>query len=179
MDVLGHDGDTLGVDSAQVGVFEETDQVRLGGFLESHDGGALETQVGLEVLSDLTDQPLEGQLADQNLSGLLVTTDLTEIDGTGPVTMGLLDSTGGGGALTCGLGGQLFAGGFASGRLTGGLLGTGHGLDLTFKSRMSPLGQLLAFINGLSMLDLPRKIMHVQYIFGRGHQTRGLREFWM
>ena len=27
LDVLGHDGDTLGVDGAQVGVFEETDQV--------------------------------------------------------------------------------------------------------------------------------------------------------
>ena len=29
LDVLGHDGDTLGVDGAQVGVFEETDQVSL------------------------------------------------------------------------------------------------------------------------------------------------------
>ena len=37
--VLGHDGDSLGVDGAQVGVFEEADQVGLGGFLESEDGG--------------------------------------------------------------------------------------------------------------------------------------------
>ena len=149
LDVLGHNGDTLGVDSAQVGVFEETDQVSLGGFLESHDGGALETQVGLEVLSDLTDQPLEGQLADQKLSGLLVTTDLTESDGTGPVTMGLLDSTGGGGALTGGLGGQLFAGGFASGRLTGGLLGTGHLISSNTRERMIlEWGTAFAFICG-------------------------------
>ena len=27
LDILGHDGDTLGVDGAQVGIFEETDQV--------------------------------------------------------------------------------------------------------------------------------------------------------
>ena len=27
LDVLGHDGDTLGVDGAQVGILEETDQV--------------------------------------------------------------------------------------------------------------------------------------------------------
>ena len=29
LDVLGHDGDTLGVDGAQVGVLEEADDVRL------------------------------------------------------------------------------------------------------------------------------------------------------
>eukprot|EP00095_Tigriopus_kingsejongensis_P011693 maker-scaffold578_size132436-snap-gene-0.33 protein:Tk11693 transcript:maker-scaffold578_size132436-snap-gene-0.33-mRNA-1 annotation:"histone h1" len=78
LDVLGHDGHSLGVDGAQVGVLEEADQVSLGGLLESHDGRRLETQVGLEVLSDLTDQTLEGQLADEQLGGLLVATDLSE-----------------------------------------------------------------------------------------------------
>ena len=34
LDILGHDGDTLGVDGAQVGVLEQTDQVGLGRFLE-------------------------------------------------------------------------------------------------------------------------------------------------
>ena len=33
LDVLGHDSDTLGVDGAQVGVLEQTDQVGLAGFL--------------------------------------------------------------------------------------------------------------------------------------------------
>jgi hypothetical protein len=50
--VLGLDSDTLGVDGAQVGVLEERDEVSLGGFLKGHDGGRLEPQVGLEVLSD-------------------------------------------------------------------------------------------------------------------------------
>ena len=126
LDVLGHDGDTLGVDGAQVGVLEETHQVSLAGLLQSHDGGALEAQVGLEVLGDLTDQTLEGQLADQQLGALLVTTDLTESHGTGPVPVGLLDASGGGGRLASGLGGQLLAGSLSSGRLAGGLLGTGH-----------------------------------------------------
>ena len=93
LDVLGHDGDTLGVDGAQVGVLEETHQVSLAGLLQSHDGGALEAQVGLEVLGDLTDQALEGKLADQHLSALLVATDLTESHGTGPVPVGLLDAS--------------------------------------------------------------------------------------
>ena len=33
LDVLGHDGDTLGVDGAQVGVLEQADQVSLAGLL--------------------------------------------------------------------------------------------------------------------------------------------------
>ena len=126
LDVLGHDGDTLGVDGAKVGVLEEADEVGFAGFLEGHDGGALESQLGLEVLSDLADEALEGQLADQKLGALLVTTDLTEGDCAGPVTMRLLDSSGGWGALTCCLGGQLFAWSLSSGRFTGGLLGTSH-----------------------------------------------------
>lgn len=70
------------MDGAQVGVFEERDQVGLNGLLQSADGRALEAEVGLEVLSDLTNQTLERQLADQELSRLLVATDLTESDGT-------------------------------------------------------------------------------------------------
>ena len=126
LDVLGHDGHTLGVDGTQVGVLEETDQVSLGCLLQGHDGRALEAEIGLEVLGDLTDQTLEGQLADEKLGGLLVTTDLTESHGTRPVTMGLLYTSGGGGALTGSLGGQLLPGGLASSGLSGGLLGTSH-----------------------------------------------------
>eukprot|EP00976_Prorocentrum_cordatum_P086957 1186713-Prorocentrum_minimum.AAC.3 len=51
-------------------VLEQTNQVRLGGLLQSQYGRGLEAQVGLEVLGDrLTHQALEGQLADQQLSG--------------------------------------------------------------------------------------------------------------
>jgi len=77
LDVLGHDGDSLGVDGAKVGVLKETDEVGLGSLLESHDGGALEPEVGLEILSDLPHQTLEGQLADEELGGLLVSSDLS------------------------------------------------------------------------------------------------------
>jgi hypothetical protein len=126
LDVLGHDGDTLGVDGAQVGVLKQTDEVSLAGLLEGHDGRALEAQVSLEVLGDLTDQALEGQLADEELSGLLVSPDLTESDGSWPVSVGLLDSSGSGGRFAGSLGGQLLPGGLASGGLASGLLGTSH-----------------------------------------------------
>ena len=126
LDVFGHDGDTLGVDGAEVSVLKQTNQISLAGLLECHDGRALESQIGLEILSDLTDQTLEGKLADQKLSGLLVSPDLTESDSSGPVSVGLLDSSSGGGRFPGSLGGQLLPGSLSSGGLTGGLLGTGH-----------------------------------------------------
>merc|ERR1719471_31060 len=127
LDVLGHDGDPLGVDGAQVGVLEETDQVGLGRLLEGANGRGLEPEVGLEVLGDLPHQALEGQLADEQLGGLLVPPDLTEGHGSRAVPMGLLDAPGGRRRLPGGLGGELLPGGLASGGLPRGLLGTGHG----------------------------------------------------
>ena len=95
------------MDRSEVGVLEERDEVGLGGLLEGHDGRGLEPEVGLEgarvagqrpgptaterpqttmthleVLCNLTHQPLEGQLPDQQLRGLLVATDFTEGDYT-------------------------------------------------------------------------------------------------
>ena len=72
LDVLGHDGDPFSVDGTEVGVLKETHQVGLTGLLKSHHSRALEPQVSLEVLSNLTDKALEGQLADEQLSGFLV-----------------------------------------------------------------------------------------------------------
>ena len=115
LDVFGLDGDTLGMDGAQVGVFEERDEVGLDGLLEGADGGRLEAQVGLEVLGDFTDQTLEGELADQKLGRLLVATDFTQSDGSGLVSVRLLDTTGGWGGFASGLGGELLAGRFATG----------------------------------------------------------------
>jgi hypothetical protein len=112
------------VDGAKVGVLEETDEVGLRSLLKGSDGGALEAKVRLEVLGDLTDETLEGELAEEELGGLLVATDLTKSDRAGPVAVGLLHAAGGRGGLAGGLGGESLAGGFASGGLTCGLLGT-------------------------------------------------------
>lgn len=49
LDVFGHDGGKLDVDGAQVGFLDESDKVGFVSFLESHDDGALETKIGLEV----------------------------------------------------------------------------------------------------------------------------------
>ena len=65
LDVLGHDGDPLGVDGTEVGVLEEPHEVGLTGLLESHHGGALEAEVGLEVLGNLPHQTLEWKLQER------------------------------------------------------------------------------------------------------------------
>jgi hypothetical protein len=59
LDVLGHDGDALGVDGAEVGVLKQADEVRLGRFLQRQNGRALEAQIVLEILSDLAHEALE------------------------------------------------------------------------------------------------------------------------
>ncbi len=115
------------MDGAEVGVFEETDEVSLSGLLEGEDGGALESEVVLELRSDLADESLEGELSDEELGGLLETSDLAEGDGAGSESVGLLDTTSSdGGSLLGLLLGDVLSGGLASGVLSCGLLGTSH-----------------------------------------------------
>jgi hypothetical protein len=119
--VLGHHGDALGVDGAQVGVLEKTNEVGLAGFLKSHDGGGLEAEIGLEILGNLTHETLEGRAADQKLGGLLVLADLAKGDSAG-AEAGLLAGL----SFLTSLRGQLLARGFGAGALAGGLLGACH-----------------------------------------------------
>ena len=132
LNVLWHDGDTLSVDGAEVGVLEQTDKVGFASLLESHDRGALESQVSLEVLGDLTDQSLEGELPQQKFGRLLVSTDFSEGNCSRPVSVGFLDTSGGGCALAGGFGCQLFPGSLSSSGFTGGLLGTSHFVEMRF-----------------------------------------------
>lgn len=59
LNILRHYRDTFSMDRAQVCVLEQPDQVGFGGLLQRSNGGALETQVCLEILGDFTDQTLE------------------------------------------------------------------------------------------------------------------------
>ena len=128
MHVLGHDSDSLGVNGAKVGVFEETDQVALGGFLEGEDSRGLESQVSFEFLSDFSDESLEGELSNEELSGFLVLSNFSEGDGSGSISVGLFNSSSVGGALSGSLVGDLLSGSFSSGGslFSSGLLSSGH-----------------------------------------------------
>ena len=162
LNVFGHDGDTLGVNGTQVGVLEEANEVGLRSLLKGEDGGSLEAQVTLEVLGDLADETLEGELADEEVGRLLVPADLAEGDGSGAVAVGLLHASGGGGGLARCLGGELLAGGFASGGLTCGLLGTSHFVVRLFCEMRdagsgSPRGMEVSKMRGLELVFCPSK----------------------
>jgi len=129
LEILGRDGDALGVNGRQVGVLEQSHEIGLARALQRHDGVRLELQVGLEVLRHLAHQTLERELAAEELGPLLVAADLAQGDGAGsvrkemgewccgccrwvsnkPVAMGLLHAASGGDGFACRLGGQGFA----------------------------------------------------------------------
>ena len=58
--VLLHDCGSVGVDGAKVGVLEDTYKVCFGGFLEGEEGLRLESEVGIDVGGDASDESLEG-----------------------------------------------------------------------------------------------------------------------
>lgn len=65
--VPNHDSDSLSVDGAKIGIFEETDEIGLGGFLESKDGLGLESNVVLDLSSEILHNSLERKLPDEEV----------------------------------------------------------------------------------------------------------------
>ena len=126
LDVLWHNGDPLGVDGAQIGVFEKTNQVSFWGFLQSCDSSRLESQVSFEVLSDFSDQSLERQFSDEQFSRFLVSSDLSKSNSSWSVSVWLLDSTSCWCRFASCLGGELLSWSLSSGGFSCSLLGTGH-----------------------------------------------------
>ena len=86
------------MESVEVGVLEQADQVSLACFLECQYSRGLELE--LEVLGNFTNKALEGELADEELGTLLVLADLPEGYGSGTIAVGFLDTTRGGRKLT-------------------------------------------------------------------------------
>ena len=126
LDVLRHDGYSLGMDGTQVGVLKQTNQVSLTGLLESHDSRALEPQISLEVLGNLSHQTLEGQFSDEQLSRFLVSPDLSQSYSSWSVSVRLLYSSCGRCTLPGSLGSQLLPGSFSSSGFSCSLLSTCH-----------------------------------------------------
>ena len=126
MHVLWHDGDSLGVDGAQVSVLEKTNHVGLSSLLEGKDGGRLESQVVLELGGDLTDESLEWELSDEELGALLETSDFTEGNSAWAESVWLLDTTGGNNLLGGLLVGDVLSWGLATSVLSSSVLGSCH-----------------------------------------------------
>ncbi|GAY41410.1 hypothetical protein CUMW_059230, partial [Citrus unshiu] len=131
LDIFRHDGDPLSVNSTEIGVFKETHQISLGSFLKSRDSAALEPQIGLKVLSDFPNEPLERKLPYQKLSALLVLPDLSQSHCSRPETVWFLHSSRRRSRLPSCLGGQLLTWCLSSSGLPCCLLRAGHFVKVT------------------------------------------------
>lgn len=80
--IAGHDRDPTRVEGAEVGIFEEMDQVSFGSFLESEDRGTLEAEVWAGVLGNFTNEALEREFLDQEVALGLVLADFAQRNGS-------------------------------------------------------------------------------------------------
>ena len=92
LDVLWHNSDSLGVNRTQVCIFEESNHVSLAGLLNGEHSLWLPTQITLVLGGDLSDQPLEGKLPNEQLGRLLELADLSQGNCAGSESMRLLDA---------------------------------------------------------------------------------------
>ena len=97
------------MDGTQVGILEETYKVRFGSLLERQHSRALKPKIRFEILSNLTDETLEGQFADEKVSRLLVPANLTKSDSSRTVAVRLLYTASRRGRLASSLRGKLLA----------------------------------------------------------------------
>jgi hypothetical protein len=103
------------MDSAHISVLKEANEVRLSSLLQRKKSGTLEAGIA-EVLRDLADEALEGELLNKQLGGLLIAADLAERHSARAVAVGLLHTAGRGRKFT-----MRAAGGFGCELLEGRL----------------------------------------------------------
>ena len=127
LDVLRHDRHSLGVDCTQISVFKKANHVGFCSFLKSKNCLRLEPQVRLVLSRDFSDEALEGEFSDQELSRLLEFSDLTESNSTRSESVDLLHSfVSHVSSLPCGFVCELLARRFGSCVLACGLLCSCH-----------------------------------------------------
>ncbi|KAF2303274.1 hypothetical protein GH714_016244 [Hevea brasiliensis] len=69
--------DYICVNGTQIRVLKKSNEIGFCRLLKSRDCRALESEISLEVLSNLADQALEGEFSNQELRALLVLSDFT------------------------------------------------------------------------------------------------------
>ena len=155
--VLGHDGNSLGVDSAEVGVLEKTNHVGLRSLLEGKDGRGLEAEFASVLGGDLTDESLEWEFSDEKLGALLESSDFSESDSSWSESVGLLDTTGGW-VLFGSLVGDVLSWVLGSGALAGSLLGAGHFNSLNEIINLPPFAFHLRRSGKISAISLANQV---------------------
>jgi hypothetical protein len=93
------------VDGAQLCVLKQANKVSLSRLLQGQHRGTLESEIRVEILSNLSNHSLEWKLADEKFRRLLVLADVPQGHGAGAVAV-LLVGPGGWGAAAGSLGGR-------------------------------------------------------------------------
>lgn len=76
--ILWHNSDPLGMNSTQIRILKQSNQISLRRLLKCGHGGALEAKISLEILRNLPHKPLEWKLPYQQFSALLVLPDFPQ-----------------------------------------------------------------------------------------------------
>ena len=70
------------MDGTEIGIFEKPNEISFRSFLESEDGGALESKFLVKGMGDFSYKPLEGKLSKKKVCSLLISSDLPEGNGS-------------------------------------------------------------------------------------------------
>ena len=81
------------MNGAQVGIFEETSQIALSGFLKCKEGLRLESELSIDTVTDCSDKSLEWSLSEHEGNSLLVSLYFSEGNSSGSESSGFLDSS--------------------------------------------------------------------------------------
>ena len=89
---FGVDGAASGMDRAKLRVFQNADEVGFSCLMKGYKSLSLEAKVVLVILSDFLDHAMEGRGSNQQVSALLITSNLTQGNSSRTEAMGLLNS---------------------------------------------------------------------------------------
>ena len=93
IEVFLHDCNSWSMNGAQVGIFEETSQIALSGFLKCKEGLRLESELSIDTVTDCSDESLEWSFSEHEGNGLLVSLYFSEGNSSGSESSGFLDSS--------------------------------------------------------------------------------------
>lgn len=87
LNILGHNGNSLGMNGAKVHVLKDSYKVCFGSFLKVHEGGTLKTsKSGVrngspDIFRNFAHESLERRLGEQEVCRLLIATNLSKLQG--------------------------------------------------------------------------------------------------
>lgn len=86
LQVSGHDGDSLGVNTGEIDVLEQIDKISFGGLLQRFQGGSLISNIVSKRHRYFPHESLKRQLLDAHVRDVLVVSNFAKSDHSGSIT---------------------------------------------------------------------------------------------